>query len=66
MIEFQKIYIDLAKNLQKCKNYVKFASYLHKSYNRFKNNVGISKNLCKTCKRFTKLQITDLRVSILT
>ena len=30
-------------------------SYLHKTYKRFKNNVGISKYLYESCKGFTKL-----------
>ena len=29
--------------------------YLHKYYKRFKKNVGISKDLYKSCKGFTKL-----------
>ena len=37
------------------KSYVKFTLYLHKTYKRFKNNVGISKDLYKSYKGFTKI-----------
>ena len=34
---------------------VKFTLYLHKTYKRFKNNVGTSKDLYKSYKGFIKL-----------
>ena len=55
MQEFQKIYKSYKGFAKLHKFYVKFTLYLHKTYKRFKNNVGISKDLYKSCKGFTKL-----------
>ena len=58
MQEFQKIYVKLDKiannRFKNFKSYIKFTLYLHKSYKRFKENVGISKTLCRTCKSYVK------------